>query len=104
MSEEIDMGESDVPMVCPKCGGKMVQGNLTIPMERMSTRTMDQLNPGFSRGGLPPMMEDYSTEPHWKEKTGEKTGFIFKRDEVKQMKIIGYRCKLCNFIELYAEP
>jgi hypothetical protein len=40
----------------------------------------------------------------WEEKTGEKTGFIFKREEVKQMKIIGYRCKLCNFIEIYAKP
>ena len=50
------------------------------------------------------MVEGITSEPIWEEKTGERTGLIFKRDEVKQMKLDGYRCSLCNYIEIYAKP
>ena len=96
------MGESSVPKVCPKCGGIMVEGSLVIPMERMSSRAINELTPGFSMGGLPQVVEDFYTSPQWQEKTGKKTGLLFKRDEVRQLKTEGYRCSLCNYIEVYA--
>lgn len=89
---------------CPKCGGSMVEGGVSIPVEKMNVPAMGQMTPGFMHQGLPPGIETFTTAPMWEEKTGEKKGFIFKRDEVKTVKIIGYRCKLCNFIELYAKP
>jgi len=82
----------------------MVEGNLSIPLEKMNVPQMGPMTPGFMNQGLPPGIETFTTSPQWEEKTGEKTGFIFKRDEVKKRNIIGYRCKLCNFIELYAKP
>jgi predicted nucleic-acid-binding Zn-ribbon protein len=96
--------ETQTPRVCPKCGGAMVEGKLMIPMERMSARTMNEMTPGFGMTGLPPVVEGITSEPIWEEKTGEKTGLIFKRDEVIQMKVYGYRCSLCNYIEIYAKP
>ena len=92
------------PKICQKCGGDMVEGEFSIPLEKMNVPAMRQMTPGFMYQGLPSGIETYTTTPHWEEKTGEKTGFIFKRNEVKKMNIMGYRCKLCNFIELYAEP
>ncbi len=92
------------PKVCPKCGGSMVQGGISVPIEKMNVPPMGPMTPGFMHQGLPPGIETFTTAPMWEEKTGEKKGFIFKRDEVKQMKIVGYRCSLCNFIELYAKP
>ena len=92
------------PKACPKCGGDMVEGKVSIPLEKMNVPAMGPMTPGFMNQGLPPGIETFTTAPNWEEKTGERTGFIFKRDEVKRMKIIGYRCKLCNFIELYAKP
>ena len=90
--------------VCQKCGGSMVEGGVSIPLEKMNVPAMGDMTPGFMHTGLPTGIETFTTAPMWEEKTGERTGFIFKRDEVKQMKIVGYRCSLCNFIELYAKP
>ncbi len=95
------MVETQTPRICPKCGGAMIGGRLVIPMERTNTQMMNQLTPGFGMGGLPTMAQEVTSEPRWEEKTGEKTGFIFKRDEVQQRKLDGYRCKLCNYLELY---
>lgn len=92
------------PKVCPKCGGNMVEGGLSIPLEKMNVPTLGNMTPGFMHQGLPSGIETFTTMPMWEEKTGEKKGFIFKRDEVKQLKTVGYRCSLCNFIELYAKP
>jgi hypothetical protein len=92
------------PKICPKCGGSMVEGGVSVPVEKMSAPAMGDMTPGFMHQGLPPGIETFTTAPMWEEKTGEKTGFLFKRDEVKQMKIVGYRCTLCNFIELWAKP
>ena len=44
-----------------------------------------------------------SMEVFWEEKTGERKGLIFKREEVKELQIKGYRCTACNYIELYAD-
>ena len=89
---------------CEKCGGMMVEGRLVFPSERMSSQTINPMTPSFGMTGFPNVVEDIVSEPRWEEKTGEKVGFIFKRDEVKQMKLESYRCSLCNFIELYAKP
>lgn len=82
----------------------MVEGGVSIPIEKMNVPSMGPMTPGFMNQGLPSGIETFTTAPEWEEKTGEKTGFIFKRDEVKRMKIGGYRCRLCNFIEFYAKP
>ena len=94
---------SDEKGVCPKCGGEMVEGRLTVPFERMSSNTMSQFTPGLDMGGIPRIVEAVSTSPRWEEKTGKKTGLIFKRDETRKMMMAGRRCTLCNYIELYAQ-
>ena len=88
--------------ICTKCGGSMVIGRIVVPIERLSTPEMGQLTPGFMRESLPPIVEDFTTVPIWEEKTGEKTGLIFKRDKLKTLKLKAYRCELCNYIEIYA--
>jgi hypothetical protein len=37
----------------------------------------------------------------WREKTGEKKGFLIKSDEIRTMAITGKRCIDCGYIELY---
>ena len=37
----------------------------------------------------------------WREKTGWKTGFLIKVDEVRVMAVKGRRCRECGCIELY---
>jgi predicted nucleic-acid-binding Zn-ribbon protein len=39
----------------------------------------------------------------WREKTGEKKGFLIKSDEVRTMTVKGRRCLQCGYIELYAQ-
>jgi hypothetical protein len=80
----------------------MVEGRIKVPMERMTARTMNQISPGLDYLNLPGDIRESYVSPSWEEKTGEKTGFIFKRDEVIEMKIHGYRCRICNYIEIYA--
>lgn len=88
---------------CPKCRSKMINGRIKIPIERITAQTMPQLASGFDMRGLTGM-DDFNAKPKWEEKTGEKTGFIFKTDKVIEMRINGYRCTQCNYIELYAYP
>jgi predicted nucleic-acid-binding Zn-ribbon protein len=88
---------------CIKCGGKMIQGRINIPVDRITTQTMPRLASGFEMRGVPGI-EDFHATPKWEEKTGNKTGFIFKRDEVREMGLKGYRCSNCNYVELYARP
>jgi predicted nucleic-acid-binding Zn-ribbon protein len=38
----------------------------------------------------------------WREKTGEKKGFLIKSDKVRNMAVTGRRCLECGYIELYA--
>ncbi len=37
----------------------------------------------------------------WREKTGEKKGFLIKSDEIRNFNIKGRRCILCGYIEFY---
>jgi hypothetical protein len=39
----------------------------------------------------------------WREKTGEKKGFLIKSDEVRTLAVKGRRCLECGYIELYAQ-
>ena len=48
------------------------------------------------------MPDEDQEKLEWEEKTGEKRGTLFKRDETKKLGVSGYRCTLCGFIELYA--
>lgn len=88
--------------VCPKCGGKMVKGELKTSFERLGTSSMSPYMSGMPTGGLPSMVEEVASGPYWEERTGEKKGFIFKREETRRMAVAGLRCTICGFIELYA--
>jgi hypothetical protein len=98
------MEEPQNELICSKCGGKMVQGRIKIrmPMSSMGVQIMPQMGTGFEMRGLNRGIEETTTFPKWEERTGQKKGIIFKREEVKEMNIQGYRCILCNYIELYA--
>jgi len=80
----------------------MVQGGISVPIEKMNVPPMGPMTPGFMHQGLPPGIETFTTAPMWEEKTGEKKGFIFKREETRRMTVAGLRCTVCGFIELYA--
>jgi len=94
------MSKPEIP--CPKCGGKMVNGELQIP-----TVHGNQLAYPFSiggyMGGMPSMIYETSEKPIWVESTGEKKGMFIKREETKQLAILGFRCKVCGYIELYTK-
>jgi predicted nucleic-acid-binding Zn-ribbon protein len=71
----------DVPSANPMMGGMMP------PM------------PGMSLGGVEMTQEE---RVKWREKTGEKKGFLIKSDEVRTLAVVGRRCLECGYIELYA--
>lgn len=70
----------DVPSANPMMGGMMP------PMS------------GMSLGGVE-MTQEESVK--WREKTGEKKGFLIKSDEVRTLAVKGRRCLECGYIELY---
>lgn len=41
--------------------------------------------------------------PFWREQTGQKKGWLIKREETQTLKILGTRCIECGFIELYVQ-
>jgi predicted nucleic-acid-binding Zn-ribbon protein len=90
--------------VCSKCGSEIVEGRIGVPIEKINTPEINRMTPGFMQQSLPPTIETFTSEPIWEERTGEKKGFIIKRPEIKKMKLIGYRCKKCNYLEFYAKP
>jgi len=58
--------------------------------------------PDTFMGGISSVEETTGGRIRWEERTGEKKGFIFKREETKRMAVAGLRCTVCGFIELYA--
>lgn len=96
MDNEID------ERVCLKCGSKMREGRIKVPQENSSPTTMPHLGAGFDFRGISSNIQVLDSLPKWEEKTGEKTGILFKRDKFKEMSIKGYRCINCNYIEIYA--
>ena len=87
---------------CPKCGGGRHRGAMKY---LVSTGSMSGLGPALElpTGGFQAEMLSETKDFVWEEKTGRKTGFIFKRDEKREMNMEGLRCSLCGFIELYAK-
>jgi len=55
---------------------------------------------GMNLGGVG---TTYEERVKWREKTGEKKGFLFKSDEVRTLAVKGRRCLQCGYIELYAK-
>lgn len=88
--------------ICLKCGGKMREGRIKVPQENTVPSTMPNLGAGFDFQSLSSNIRVFDSLPKWEEKTGDKTGILFKRDKIKEMNIRGYRCIKCNYIEIYA--
>jgi len=87
---------------CPKCDGEMVDGEAYVNTPMMSGSPMMggmMPIPAISMGGIAPT-ED--TVLRWREKTGEKKGFLFKSEEVRTLAVRGRRCRGCGYVELYA--
>lgn len=87
---------------CPKCGGKMVEGAVKYMMESSMSDPMGTFSTGLPVGGMSRMTSEVSMSAHWEEKTGKKTGLIFKSDETRKIRLRGLRCTACGYIELYA--
>ncbi len=88
--------------VCPKCGGKMVLGQVKYWVRSGGQGQMSPFMEQMPLQDLTSMAETETRTFVWEEKTGEKKGWLFKRDEVKEMGLKGYRCVACSFIEFYA--
>ena len=89
---------------CPKCGGAMVQGETFVDVDMPSTNSgmgsmMSSLQ-GIDMGGFGVSQE---TRVKWREKTGEKKGFLIKSEEVRTLVVKGRRCLECGYIELFAQ-
>ncbi|MCJ7631305.1 hypothetical protein MUP77_02720 [Candidatus Bathyarchaeota archaeon] len=84
---------------CPKCGGQMREGVVFL-----SGLGFPAAGVGLpSARALPGMGVQMTTDDttKWREKTGQKTG-LFRGNEEKTMEILGHRCIICGYIELYA--
>lgn len=89
---------------CPKCGGKMIKGEAYVEVNIPSTDYMmsGMMSPmtGMNLGNVGRNQEE---RIKWREKTGEKKGFLIKSDEVRTINVKGKRCLECGYIELYAQ-
>ena len=84
---------------CTKCGGAMVEGEIKFDNDNIMPSQMT----GIPNSSLQTIYQSSSGRPYWEEYTGRKTGFLFKSDEKKTLRLKGLRCSLCGFIELYAK-
>lgn len=87
---------------CPRCGGEMQEGKPFTQVYVSGGNTYQ----GFGMMGIPGMNltgSEATEDIQWREKTGRKIGLLIKNDEEKTMKIIGLRCKICGYIEFYAQ-
>ncbi len=90
--------------VCSKCGGRMVLGEVKYWV-KSGGQSQGPMNPFAEQMPMMDLTSIAETETRtfvWEEKTGEKKGWLFKRDEVREMGLKGHRCVACSFIELYA--
>lgn len=89
---------------CPKCGKEMREGELFIKVAS-SGGVADQYMsrpaafPTGSSLGAPIVVTGEG--PFWRERTGEKKGFLVKKEQMQTLKISGLRCIACGYIELY---
>ncbi|MCW3978619.1 MAG: PF20097 family protein [Candidatus Bathyarchaeota archaeon] len=93
---------SETTQPCPKCGGEMKRGRVRYTTEQTSGSPMMGMA-DFPMRGIDRMSQSVTSSVFWEEKTGAKTGLIFKRDETKRMELHGLRCTICGYIELYAQ-
>jgi len=70
------------------------------------TTPAEQVSSSYGMLGMPgvgmPSGEMSEEKVQWREKTGQRKGWLIKRDETKTLKISGLRCVECGYIELYA--
>ena len=87
---------------CPKCGGEMIQGEAYVDVNVPSSNPMmsGMMSPmtSMNMGDVGMTQEE---RIKWREKTGEKKGFLIKSDEIRTMAVKGRRCLQCGYIELY---
>jgi hypothetical protein len=69
----------------------------------MAAQPMRSFMPDAFMGGFGSMEELTGGRVLWEERTGEKKGLIFKRDETRRMTVAGLRCTLCGYVELYVQ-
>jgi hypothetical protein len=95
---------SEVEVICPKCGGGMRRGALYVSVElSASTQQLSHYLPStFGGGGIPSSGGVVGRRIFWEERTGEKKGFILKREKRKKIDVTGLRCIVCGFIEIFA--
>jgi len=86
---------------CPKCGGSMIPGVLKYESETYNSAGQNPLMAKSLQSQLPGVYERADAIPYWEEKTGQKTGFIWKTDEYRILKLKGFRCSICGYVELY---
>ena len=89
---------------CGKCGGEMREGELFINVTSSSgSPIIRQDSFSFPTGSIPNASTEVIGEgPFWRERTGEKKGWLIKREETQILNISGLRCTNCGYIELYA--
>lgn len=87
---------------CPKCGGEMHEGEAFVHVSPLGS----QIYPSYGMFTLPGMgvlgSEPSEERILWRERTGQKTGWLGS-EEVKTMKVIGRRCTKCGYIELHSK-
>ena len=81
----------------------MIQGEAYVdvnisPASNMMSGMMSPMS-GINLGNIEVTQEE---RIKWREKTGEKKGFLIKSDEVRTIVVKGRRCLECGYIELYA--
>ena len=80
----------------------MRKGAIFITVEQSEPQSMSPMMATPFLGSLPSNVSVRNEEAFWEEKTGEKKGFILKRERKKRMAIQGFRCTGCGYIEIYA--
>jgi predicted nucleic-acid-binding Zn-ribbon protein len=89
---------------CSKCGGKMIQGEAYVDVQTSSANNiMSGMMSPMSGMNLGNVGINHEERIKWREKTGEKKGFLIKSDEIRTIAVKGRRCLECGYIELYAQ-
>jgi hypothetical protein len=95
---------------CPKCGGEMREGALTIRVAEDTTTTDPFMKAMLTRSGnIGDTLSMLQTEhiiiegPLWQEPTGKEEGWLIKRREMKVLPLRGKRCLNCGYVELYVK-
>lgn len=90
-------------MRCPKCGSEMREGEIFISVTGSYGGQGISTPLGFPTGStlsnLPPLVTGEG--PFWRERTGQKKGWLVKMEETQTLRISGLRCLECGYVELY---